>query len=168
MIKKLRSKKGFTLIELLVVIAILGILVLLAAPKFLGYTKDAHVATMRADAKILANAALIHNIDNADKVDEADWPVAKEEDQVKYEIKIGEDEDAITISAVQLGKEEFKDSVKNLKNNYEDYVLVTEEDSEYQGEVFHIKGVADKKGDLHYGIDDTVEVEKIELTTTTP
>ena len=34
------NKRGFTLIELLTVIAILGILVLLAAPKFLGYIED--------------------------------------------------------------------------------------------------------------------------------
>lgn len=39
-ISKLK-KKGFTLTELIVLIAVLGILVLMAAPKFLGYTADA-------------------------------------------------------------------------------------------------------------------------------
>lgn len=37
------NKRGFTLIELLTVIAILGILVLLAAPKFLGYAEKANI-----------------------------------------------------------------------------------------------------------------------------
>ena len=45
------NKKGFTLIELLTVIAILGILVLLAAPKFLGYTEQAKLAQIKNDVK---------------------------------------------------------------------------------------------------------------------
>ena len=64
LINKLRNKKGFTLIELIVVMAVIGILVLLAAPKFLGYTKDANVTAMQSDAKVLSNAALMYNIDN--------------------------------------------------------------------------------------------------------
>lgn len=45
------NKKGFTIIELLTVIAILGILVLLAAPKFLGYTEQAKLAQIKNDVK---------------------------------------------------------------------------------------------------------------------
>lgn len=51
-----KKKKGFTLIELIVVIAVLGILVLLAAPKFLGYTKDAKLAQIVADIKTIENS----------------------------------------------------------------------------------------------------------------
>lgn len=40
----MNRKRGFTLIELLTVIAILGILVLLSAPKILGYTGDAKLS----------------------------------------------------------------------------------------------------------------------------
>lgn len=49
MLKK--RKKGFTLIELIVVIAVLGILVLLAAPKFLGYVEEAKLAQIKNDSK---------------------------------------------------------------------------------------------------------------------
>lgn len=36
---KLKNRKAFTIIELIVVIAILGILVLLAGPRLLGYVE---------------------------------------------------------------------------------------------------------------------------------
>lgn len=51
----INKKKGFTLIELLTVIAILGILVLLAAPKFLGYTEQAKLAQIKNDIKVHEN-----------------------------------------------------------------------------------------------------------------
>ena len=50
-IKKLTNSKGFTLIELLAVITILGILVLLAAPKFSGYISEAKLTQIKADIK---------------------------------------------------------------------------------------------------------------------
>lgn len=53
---KSKFKKGFTIIELIVVIAILGILVLLAAPKFLGYTEKAKVVQIQSDIKGLETA----------------------------------------------------------------------------------------------------------------
>lgn len=48
---KFKNKEGFTLIELLTVIAVLGILVLLAAPKFIGYTEQARMAHIKNDIK---------------------------------------------------------------------------------------------------------------------
>ncbi|WP_434355502.1 prepilin-type N-terminal cleavage/methylation domain-containing protein [Parasalinivibrio latis] len=40
------NKNGFTLIELVVVIVILGILSVTAAPRFLNFSKDAHIAAV--------------------------------------------------------------------------------------------------------------------------
>lgn len=67
---KLNNKRGFTLIELIVVMAILAILVALGAPRFLGYTKDAAVTAMKADSKIIEQAAYQYALKNNDA-----WPV---------------------------------------------------------------------------------------------
>lgn len=47
------NKRAFTLIELLVVVAILGILTLLAAPRFLGHIETAKLTHIKHDIKIL-------------------------------------------------------------------------------------------------------------------
>ena len=139
-----KNKKGFTLIELIVVIAILGILVLLAAPRFLGYTKDAKVATMQADAKVLSNAALVYNIEK-----EA-WPVA--DNTVIATITQGEGEDAEEINVVAIDKDKIADQIQSLKGKVSDYGIVTDEGSR-QGSVYHLDGVEDRDGDKHYGVD---------------
>ena len=150
LMNKLRkNKKGFTLIELIVVIAILGILVLLAAPRFLGYTKDANVATMQADAKVLANAALVYNIEN-----EATWPITSE----GTEQKIGE----VTVKAAELDETKFKDHVQTLKNKIGSYVMVTENVTSgdvklQEGDILYKAGVKDKKENTHYGVNFVVK-----------
>lgn len=60
--KKKSNKKGFTLIELIVVIAVLGILVLLAAPKFLGYVEEARVAHIKNDVKAYESAVTAEQV----------------------------------------------------------------------------------------------------------
>ena len=49
--KNLKNNKAFTIIELLVVIAILGILVLLAGPRLLGYVEKAKLVQIKHDVK---------------------------------------------------------------------------------------------------------------------
>lgn len=51
--ENLQRKRGFTLIELVVVISVLAILLLLAAPKFLGYISKANEIHITADIKTL-------------------------------------------------------------------------------------------------------------------
>lgn len=48
-------RKGFTLIELLTVVAILGVIILIATPKFTSYTQDARIAQIKADTKTYGN-----------------------------------------------------------------------------------------------------------------
>ena len=57
--KKKLNKKGFTLIELIVVIAILGILALIAIPRFTGMQKRAKEQSIISTATAILNAAEI-------------------------------------------------------------------------------------------------------------
>lgn len=66
------NKRGFTLVELIVVIAIIGILVLLATPKFTGYTQEAHKANIINDIKVLENKIEEYLIKNNDNLPD-DW-----------------------------------------------------------------------------------------------
>jgi prepilin-type N-terminal cleavage/methylation domain-containing protein len=144
--KRHLGKRGFTLIELIVVIAVIGILVLLAAPKFLGYTKDAKVAALQADAKVLSNAALQYNIK------EEVWPTSgtfafadPTAEALEANLPAGVTEaNLAVIDAVKL-----EPYVKNLANDFADYVLVVSGD--FEGEVFHLDGQADADGDVWFG-----------------
>lgn len=164
-LKQLKSKKGFTLIELIVVIAVLAILVLLAAPKFLGHTKDANVAAMQADAKVLSNAALVHNVnhDVGKFLDDGEggnvyaepWPVdaTNENNEVSYTITVEGEEVEGTLVAFEEGA--LKKEVRTLKNPITDYALAI--DGEYEGQVFYIgnngEGLKDSNEVKYYGVD---------------
>lgn len=134
-LKALKNKKGFTLIELIVVIAVIGILVLLAAPKFLGYTQDANKAAMQADAKVLSNAALVYNVEN-----EA-WPTTADAAKT-YTIGTK------SVTGKLLDETKLKSTVKSIKGKFTDYVI------DEEGNVFHIKGVKGKDGKFYYGVND--------------
>ena len=168
--KKL-NKKGFTLIELIVVIAVIGILVLLAAPRFLGYTRDAHVSAMKADAKILSNAALVYHIDNEVNEVANAWPVAYTAEGVvddtnakEFTVLNGEGtEDDVLVKGLAIDPVKLdKKYIKNLKNNIEDYVIVIEADGapELEGEVFFLKGSTDRLGKTWVGVD--LQLEEIQ------
>ena len=68
--KNLKDKKGFTIIELIVVVAILGILVLLAGPRLLGYVEKAELARIQHDVKVMeqeVGTMLMNNDDEFNK-----------------------------------------------------------------------------------------------------
>lgn len=129
-----RKDKAFTLIELIVAMAIIAILVLLAAPSFLNYTKDAKVTAMEQDTKVLSDAA-----ENYHAINE-EWPI---EDKPKN-IGVGG-----LGETYPLDEDKINDSIKNIKNDYKDYVISTS--GEYTGKVFHVNGIQDKDGLRSYG-----------------
>lgn len=63
-----KKKKGFTLIELVVIMSVIGLLVLLAAPHFLGQTKEA------TKTKHLSNAKVVEDASERYYVDHGEWP----------------------------------------------------------------------------------------------
>jgi len=63
------NKKGFTIIELIVIMAVIGILVLLAMPKFMGNTKQAKITKMVSGIKVVEDASERYYIDDND------WPI---------------------------------------------------------------------------------------------
>ena len=135
---KLKNSKGFTLIEMLVVVAIIGILVLLALPSYLGYTKDANVATMKADIRVLESAALVSSIDGQG------WPAGDAITENLPSVVNGQ-----TVNEIK--EADIKNQVQSLKNDVADYGIITSGVNE--GKVIYLKGEKDRKGDTHYGLD---------------
>lgn len=58
-INRLKNKKGFTLIELIVVLAVLGIIALIAIPKFLGVQETARQDADAATLESIEKAAIL-------------------------------------------------------------------------------------------------------------
>lgn len=113
--KRLNNKKGFTLIELIVVIAILGILALIAIPRFANVQKNARIDSDIATANTIVNAAKVYissqnlNWTNAQAVKVTDLTGAKllesaptaQTNNIAMEITIGgtESEPTYTVTA---------------------------------------------------------------------
>ena len=68
--KKINNKKGFTLVELIIVVAILGVLSMLAVPKFTKSRKDAAIAVHDANVRTLESAATLAKSEGKT----IDWP----------------------------------------------------------------------------------------------
>lgn len=155
MLESIKNKEGFTLIELIVVMAIIAILVLLAAPRFLGYTKDAEVSAVRQDVKVLSDAALQYNIEN-----EGTWPavLVDEEDATQgYKATATTPTVVDGEEVVELSEDKLSAYLKNTKNPLASYGLITSGDD--AGAVVHLEGIEDRKGNTVFGIgDDLVTV----------
>lgn len=141
------NESGFTLIELIVVMAILAILVLLAAPQFLGYTKDARATSVIQDSKVLSDAAILYNVDH-----EGAWPTA--------------DEITDEVVTVALDPAEFADYVKNIDGEFTDYELVVNDGTHdasglevKEGDVVATEATEDRDGNQVFGATAIVESE---------
>lgn len=143
MSKKTHNNKAFTLIELIVVMAVIAVLVLLAAPSFLNYTKDAKVTALQQDTKVLSDAAEMYYMKKEN------WP--KGEIIEKHDIG-GVDK------LYTLDKTKLDDSIKNIKGDYSDYAISTI--GEYEGQVFHLKGIKDKNGKIWHNYQDEIDLDK--------
>ncbi|MGV8148615.1 MAG: prepilin-type N-terminal cleavage/methylation domain-containing protein, partial [Alkaliphilus sp.] len=53
--KKINNKKGFTLIELIIVIAIIAILMIIAVPRFAGFTDRAEDRMAESNLEMVQN-----------------------------------------------------------------------------------------------------------------
>jgi len=71
----LRSKKGFTLVELMIVVIIIGILTAVGVPLYMGYVKDAKVASAKAVIGTIVNAEKLYYQKNDNFVNVADFSV---------------------------------------------------------------------------------------------
>lgn len=136
-----KKKKAFTLIELIVVIAILGILVLLAAPNFLGYTEKAQIAKLTSNAKSIQKASEIYYMDKED------WPRLTDEPYTSEELK-----DFSERMYDVTGKEANLDPNGNYYNiDYDklgEYVKVTDDKRNYilqnpVGKIFYMDNLSD-------------------------
>lgn len=156
MIRLKENNKGFTLIELVVVMMIIGILVLLAAPRFLSYVKDANVTALQADVKTLSDAAVIYNISEGGgdsyPIDSTSNVVntTSIEDILEGTIKkiTGEKvTDLKNLGLKKLDKGKLTNYIRNTKNPIDDYVLATE--GPLAGEVFYTKVLENGNGDKY-------------------
>lgn len=75
------KKKGFTLVELIVTISVLGILILLASPRFFGHTKNAEWTKGIANSKSIEKASEMYFMDHED------WPRLTDEAYTSEEIE---------------------------------------------------------------------------------
>jgi type IV pilus assembly protein PilA len=67
--KRLRNRKGFTLIELVVVIAILGILALIAVPRFTGARDNAERSAVEANLRTIDSAISVFAAENGTSIE---------------------------------------------------------------------------------------------------
>lgn len=108
--KKINNKQGFTLIELVVVMIIIGILVLLAAPRFLRYIEKARYTNIINDTRATETVALPSMVKNHMKLPEGTKVDEKADliEEIRERRTYGKD------GLILMGDEEFNPDVGRL------------------------------------------------------
>lgn len=124
-VKERAFKRAFTLIELIVVMAVIGVLAMLATPRFMERTKEAKRVAVQYDTKVLSDAAENYHIRHES------WPVR----EMPTPLPVG----VMGVGGVDfllpLDNNKISDAV-GLKGMPADYGMVTSGNNE--GEVFSL------------------------------
>ncbi|WFA09574.1 BspA family leucine-rich repeat surface protein [Tissierella sp. Yu-01] len=122
------NKRGFTLIELIVVIAIVGVLVLIATPKFLNYTAEAREARIKHNIKVAENEVEIYLIKNEALPDHWKYVEGNVLEQAKLEGRLydreglvtDEVEGAFNFFTISVYANEFEGRYKEIASDFID------------------------------------------------
>jgi prepilin-type N-terminal cleavage/methylation domain-containing protein len=117
-----RNKKGFTLVELMIVVIIIGILTAVGVPLYMGYVKDAKVASAKAVIGTVVNAEKLYHQKNGgfvDGVDLAAFPnllnIDVRDATEFWTIAItGADANGFTVKLTGVATTEYKDTTVEL------------------------------------------------------
>lgn len=115
---KIKNNRAFTLIELIVVMAIIGILVLLATPKFLNYINEAKYTNITSDIKVLEDV-LVAELSKVNKL-----PINHYESPVDHMEEIRKKDSYIKEGRIILGS--FPGEV-DLGSNHKNYIQMVQE-----------------------------------------
>ena len=155
----LSSRRGFTLLELIVVMAVISILVAMGVPRFVGYTKDAKVEAMKADARVLEDACMRYQLEHDA------WPIGAECGLIDSEVlaivenvlrRRGSLASASELAAAgafcELDEAALSLYVRSTANSLSDYFIVNRVDgvdgyaNELEGFVFSKEVFEDRSG----------------------
>lgn len=151
MFRKIRNRKGFTIIELIVVMGVLAILVAMGVPRYLGYTKDAAVTAMKADSKLLEQAAYQYALNNDDV-----WPAGTAIDlatttDIADEVKTFLSNSGIAGDVYEIDETLVAPYIRSTKNPISSYFIITAP-GDFEGVVMSKNAFPDSKGDLFSGL----------------
>lgn len=137
------NEKGFTIVELIVVIAVLAILVLLATPKFIGYTETAKITQIKNDIKAYEGFTTLSKLEEENITSEWNVLLPRERDSLEGKVYDKRGEVSLPNEILYIIPE-----TKDVKSNLEGTFLTNENNNVYYSTEKFIGGSLD---DLEYG-----------------